>query len=65
MRKKRAKKDEKEAVSGGTKERPKSEPKEKAEPAFQFGLINVLLIFGLGAIVCNQCARTPTAANVT
>jgi len=33
--------------------KPKSEPKEKApEPAFQFGWINVILIFGVGAIAC-------------
>ena len=53
-----AKKKKKKEGEGSTpdkdgKVRPKSEPKEKAaEPSFQFGWINVLLIFGIGAIFC-------------
>lgn len=58
MRKKKAgKKDSKEGDSTDGKEgkekKAKSETKDKAaEPNFQFGWINVVLIFGLGAIVC-------------
>lgn len=35
-------------------QKPKSKDKveKKQEPTFQFGLINILLIFGIGAIFC-------------
>merc|ERR1719198_1733955 len=30
----------------------KEKPEKKPEPAFQFGFINIVLIFGIGAIFC-------------
>ena len=63
MRAKKKKKDDKEGKEGATPDkdaakvaRPKSEPKEKApEPSWQFGWINVMLIFGVGALACMKC----------
>ena len=60
MRKKNKKKEEAKAAEGGgsesdkgEKKRPKSDPKERPpEPSFQFGWINIMIIFGIGAIVC-------------
>jgi len=55
MRKKKKKSgDDSEGKDGATPEKKKkSDGADKpAEPAFQFGWINVMLIFGLGAIVC-------------
>ena len=54
-KKKKDSKDGKEGEDKGDSEKKKSskEPKEKGpEPAFQFGWINVALIFGLGALAC-------------
>ena len=54
-KKKKDSKDGKEGEDKGDSEKKKSskEPKEKGpEPAFQFGWINVVLIFGLGALAC-------------
>lgn len=58
MRKKQAKKDKGEGETpdkAKSDSKPKSDPKERArqeEKAFQFGWINVILIFGLGALLC-------------
>ena len=53
MRKKKKAKDAKDGETPEKEKRPKSDPKEKPpEPSFQFGWINVMLIFGLGAIAC-------------
>jgi len=54
MRKKKKKSDEAESKDGEPKkEKKKSEGGDKPpESAFQFGWINVMLIFGLGAIAC-------------
>jgi len=53
---KKKKSDSKGDDKGDDDEKPKkakSDPKEKPpEPAFQFGWINVILIFGVGAIAC-------------
>lgn len=54
-KKKKAKEDDKDGVASPTtsEKRPKSDPKDRPpEPAFQFGWINVMLIFGVGAIAC-------------
>eukprot|EP00322_Chrysochromulina_rotalis_P023454 CAMPEP_0115849444 /NCGR_PEP_ID=MMETSP0287-20121206/11453_1 /TAXON_ID=412157 /ORGANISM="Chrysochromulina rotalis, Strain UIO044" /LENGTH=356 /DNA_ID=CAMNT_0003303413 /DNA_START=60 /DNA_END=1130 /DNA_ORIENTATION=+ len=52
MRKKK-KKDGKEDSTDEKDKKPKSDSKDKpAEPNFQFGWVNVVVIFGLGAIVC-------------
>lgn len=56
VRKKKKSKDDKD---GGSSEQPNSDTKPKldlkdktAEPSFQFGWINAMLIFGVGAIIC-------------
>jgi len=56
MAKKKKKKEEEAAAKGevpSPDKKPKSQPKERPpEKTFQFGWINVVLIFGLGALAC-------------
>ena len=53
MRKKNKKKDDSGNSSDAKEKLPKSDPKDRpSEPSFQFGWINIVIIFGLGALVC-------------
>jgi len=49
---KKKKGDSEKDKSEDDKKKPKEKAEKKEEPAFQFGLINIMLIFGVGAIMC-------------